>query len=56
MKAQKCTLIVNTRNGYCLTPEEHSSIKEAARAAKESFGFAYRIFVNGKNIRSGYCD
>lgn len=56
MKSQECTLIVNTANGYCLTPEKCSSISEAVRKGRESFGFAYRVFAGSKVIRSGYCE
>ena len=56
MKSQECTLIVNTANGYCLTPEKCSSISEAVRKGRESFGFAYRVFAGSKAIRSGYCE
>ena len=57
MKAQKCILIVNTRNGYCFTPKECNSISEAVREGRDSCGFTYRIIVKGKGVvRSGYCD
>lgn len=57
MKAIKCKLVVNTRNGYCLTPVKCNSIREAVREAKEYCAFAYRIFdESGKQIRSGFCD
>lgn len=56
MKAQKCTLIVNTRNGYCFTPVEFNSISKAVREGRESCGFAYRVIVKGKGVvRRGYC-
>lgn len=55
-KGKECVLIVNTANGYCFTPEKHPSISSAVRAAKESFGFAYRIFVDGKVVKSGFCN
>ncbi len=56
MKAKKCTLIVNARNGHCFQPEECSSIAEAVRKAKEDCGFAYRIFVDGVCVKRGFCD
>ena len=56
MKGQNCTLIVNSRNGYCFTPEKHPSISSAIKSEKESFGFAYRIFVDGKCVRRGFCE
>ncbi len=55
-KGIECTCVVNTRNGYCLTPKKCKSISEAIAWAKDSFGFAYRIFVGNKVVRSGYCD
>ena len=56
---RKCKLaesifICNTINGYCLTPKECKSISEAIRYAKET-KLAYRIFVDGKCIKSGWC-
>lgn len=57
MKAIPCTLIVNTCNGYCLTPEHHNSVRAAVNAAKESPGFAYRIFDKEKNlVKKGFCN
>lgn len=52
-----CILVINTRNGYCMTPERHSSLREAVKSAKNSWGFAYRIFdLNKKLIKHGFCD
>lgn len=57
MKGKKCTLVVNTKNGYCFTPTSHNSINDAVKCGKSSFGFAYRIFdENNKLIKRGYCD
>ena len=53
MKGKKCTLILNTRWGYCLSPMQCGSISEALREARES-GMAYRIFINGKLYKSGW--
>lgn len=55
-KAKECKLIINTANGYCFPTETHPSISSAVRSAKESFGFAYRIFIDGKVVKSGFCD
>lgn len=55
MKPKKCTLIINTSYGYCVT-NNFQSIAAAVRFAKESGLFAYRVFVNGRKVRSGYCD
>ena len=57
MKAQKCTLVVNNRWGYVYTPVECNSINEAYKKGREDCGgFAFRIFVDGKVVKSGYCD
>ena len=55
MKPKKCKLILNTASGYCLT-QNFNSIASAVRFAKESGFFAYRIFVDGRKVRSGFCD
>ena len=52
-KSIPCTVICNTRNGYCLTPKECNSIREAIRYVKET-KLAYSIFVNGECIKSGW--
>ena len=52
-KSIPCTIICNTINGYCLTPKKCKSIREAIRYAKE-MELAYRIFVDGKLIKSGW--
>ena len=52
-KAKECIVICNTRNGYCLQPYKCKSINEALRYAKE-LELAYRIFIDGKCIRSGW--
>lgn len=54
-KGIECTCVVNTRNGYCFT-QKCKSISDAIAWAKDSFGFAYRVFVGNKVVRSGYCD
>lgn len=56
MKAQQCKLVVNSRWGYIFTPITCKSINEAVRMGKESMGFAYRVFVGTKVVRSGYCN
>ena len=54
MKRIKCQLIMNgQKTGYIFTPIDCSSIKEALDIAKD-FGFPYRIFANGKQIKSGW--
>ena len=50
---KECTVICNTRWGYCMTPKKCKSIAEAIRYAKE-MEMAFRIFVNGKCIKSGW--
>lgn len=52
----KCKVIVNTRNGYCLTPKVCDSIKEAKDFAKDTCGFAYRIFTEDNRVLCGYCE
>lgn len=52
-KSIPCTVICNTRNGYCLTPKKCKSISEAIRYAKE-MKLAYRIFVGEKVIKRGW--
>lgn len=54
MKAKPCTLVLNTRWGYILSPIDCDSIKQALGLAKD-FGMAYRIFDHsGKLLRSGW--
>ena len=49
-----CTVVCNTKMGYCMTPKKCSSIKEALQYARD-LGMAYRIFdENGKLIKSGW--
>lgn len=55
MKGISCTCIVNTRNGYCFAPEKFQSINKAVEYGKTSCGFAYRVIVGTKVVRSGYC-
>ena len=51
--AVECTLVMNTRWGYCMRPAKCNSIRQALQIAEES-GMAYRIFdKTGKQIRSG---
>ena len=52
-KAKECIVICNIRNGYCLQPYKCKSINEVLRYAKE-LELAYRIFIDGKCIRSGW--
>ena len=53
MKAKECTVVCNTKWGYCLAPYKCKSIREAVRYAK-GLGMAYRIFVDGQCVRSGW--
>lgn len=52
-KGIKCIVICNTKWGYCMTPRECKSISEAVRYAKD-LGMAYRVFVDGKVVKSGW--
>lgn len=55
--AKEYTLIVNTKNGYCLTPSAHTSINSAYKSGRESCGFAFRIFDKNKNVvKRGFCN
>lgn len=56
MKPIESTLIVNTRNGFCLAPMKCKSINEAEKRGRRSCGFAYRVFVGEKLIRRGFCN
>lgn len=51
-KSKPCTVILNTRWGYCLAPYPCKSIKEAVDYGKSS-GMAYRVFADGKIVRRG---
>ena len=56
MKAIPCKLILNTTSGYIATPIDFPSISKAVSYAKDSCYFAYRIFVNNKCVKQGFCD
>ena len=56
MKPIECDVVVNTRYGHIYQPYHAKSIAEGVRWAKESGGFAYRILVDGKVVRRGFCD
>jgi len=51
---KSCTLILNTRQGYAMTPIEFPSVAEAVRYARATFAFAWRIFVGRKCVKRGY--
>lgn len=52
-KAKECTIIFNTRNGYCLQPQKFKSINQAIKEAKAN-KLAFRLFVNGLLVKSGW--
>ena len=52
-KGRECTVICNTKWGYCISPYNCKSISEAIRYAKE-LDMAYRIFIDGKCVKSGW--
>ena len=56
MKAKKCKVLFNTKWGYVATPMEFPSIHKAVEYAKDSGWFAYRVVVDGKVVRRGFCD
>lgn len=47
------TVICNTRCGYCMTPYKCQFINQAIKYAKD-MGMAYRVFMHGKCVRSGW--
>lgn len=53
-KAKPCKIVFNTKWGYCMSPIECKSIAEAIRIAKKE-EMAFRIFVDGKCVKSGWC-
>ena len=53
MKPKPCVIVFNTRWGYMLTPIECPSIRAAERLAREE-GMAFRIFVDGRLVKSGW--
>lgn len=55
MQKIKCTVYVNSRNGYEFTPKKCDSITEAVKYAREYAGFYYRIYVNDRIVRKGFC-
>lgn len=52
-KAKECYVVCNTKWGYCMQPHKCKSISEAIRYAND-LGMAYRIFVDGKCVKSGW--
>ena len=58
MKAIPCKVIVNNWIGYCFTPFQFPSIRQAYKYGKEFMGgYAFRIYdLNGKFIKAGYCN
>ena len=50
---KECTVIVNTRWGYCMEPKKCKSIAEAVKYAKE-MEMAYRVFVGGECVKRGW--
>lgn len=52
-KAKLCEIIFNTRWGYCMQPIKCKSIAAAIQLAKEE-KMAFRIFINGKCVKSGW--
>lgn len=56
MKAKKCKMVFNSRWGHISAPMEFPSISAGLKFAKESGWFAYRVYVDGKLVRRGFCD
>lgn len=55
-KSTPCKVVFNGRNGYVATPLDAPSIAAGVRMAKGSGWFRYRIFVDGRVVRQGFCD
>ena len=55
-KSIPCKVVCNSRYGTIATPIDFPSIAAGVRWAKGSGWFSYRIFANGKIVRSGYCN
>jgi hypothetical protein len=55
-RAKPCKVVLTGRNGYVATPVDAPSIAEGMRIAKSSGWFRYRIFVDGRVVRQGFCD
>ena len=58
MKPIPCKIIVNNWIGYCFTPVEFPSVRQAYKYGKEYLGGVYfRIFdLEGKLLKNGYCN
>lgn len=58
MKPIPCKIIVNNWIGYCFTPVEFPSVRQAYKYGKEFLGGVYfRIFnLEGKLLKNGYCN
>lgn len=52
-KAKECTIIFNTRWGYCMQPIRCKSIAEAIRRARVE-KMAFRIFVGKECVKKGW--
>ena len=50
---KQCEIILNTTWGYCMRPIKCQSIAEAIKMAEET-GMAFRIFVDGKCVKTGW--
>ena len=55
MKAKKCMLGLYTGNGHVRVQQHFNSIASAVRFAHESGLLAYKVFVDGKVVRKGFC-
>ena len=55
MKPKACMLDLFTRYGRACEQMHFDSIASAVRFAKESFAFTYKVYVDGKVVRKGFC-
>lgn len=56
MAPKKCMLGLFTRYGHACVQQHFDSIASAVRFAKESGCFTYKVWVDCKVVRQGYCE
>ena len=55
MAPKNCMLGLFTELGHACVQQHFESIAGAVRFAKESGCFSYKVFVDGKVVRQGFC-
>ena len=55
-KGKICELVVNMKNGYCCQAIKMPSIASAYRLGRSCYGFAFRIFIDGRVVKRGFCN